>query len=204
MDQLQSLYQESNRLSYDIDGKINEIYVGFKEKDEMKDTVFMISEKINVFDRQVSLLREEYEKSVTSGEFQNSNQYYWEKKVQRLEKSAKVFPTTLDKAVKNQTRSMQQTQLRSNIERRNKNEEELKRQSENIKASLEYSTNIQDQGRSILESLDSQTEVLKKVKMRTFQFLNVLGVSGSIMRLIERRGREDNLIVVGLCFLTLI
>lgn len=140
----------------------------------------------------------------SKNEFQDNNQYFWEKKVQRLEKSLKMMPTTLDKAVKNQARSMEQTQFRSSIERRNKNQEELKRQSENIKASLEYTEDIQDKGRGILESLSSQGEVLKKVKLRTFQFLNVLGVSGSIMRLIERRGREDNLIVLALCVLTLV
>lgn len=145
-----------------------------------------------------------YDDLASKNDFQDNNQYYWEKKVQRLEKSLKIMPTTLDKAVKNQARSMEQTQFRSSIERRNKNQEELKRQSENIKASLEYTDDIQDKGRSILESLSSQGEVLKKVKLRTFQFLNVLGVSGTIMRLIERRERQDNLIVLALCILTLV
>mgnify|MGYP006287975725 CR=1 FL=1 len=87
MEHLQSLYQESNRLGYDIDGRINEIYVGFKEKEEMDNTVFMINEKINVFERHVKQLREEYENLVSNDQFQNSNQYYWEKKIQRLEKT---------------------------------------------------------------------------------------------------------------------
>ena len=204
MEELQSLYQESNKLSYDIDGKINEIYVGFKDRWEMDDIAYIISEKIGVFERQVSKLREEFDSLVSNGQFQGGNQSYWEKKVQRLEKSLKMLPSTLDKAVKNQARSMEQTKLRTNIERRNRNEEELKQQSENIKASLEYTDNIQNQGSSILENLTSQTEVLKKVKLRTFQFLNVLGVSGSIMRLIERRGREDNLIVIALWLVTLL
>ena len=153
---------------------------------------------MDIFEGQIYKLRTDYTQLVSEGEFQNNNHYYWERKIQRLEKSLKTMPNTLDKAVKNQTRSLEQTQMRNNIEKRNRNQEELKRQSENIKASLEYSDSIQDQGKSILESLNSQGEVLKKVKLRTFQFLNVLGVSGSIMRLIERRGREDNLIVIGL------
>ena len=204
MDELQSLYQESNKLSYDIDGKINEIYVGFKDKSEMDDIVYLISEKISVFERQVFRLRNEFGSLVSNNQFQGGNQSYWDKKLQRLEKSLKLLPSTLEKAVKNQTRSMEQTKLRTNIERRNRNEEELKLQSENIKASLEYTESIRNQGESILENLSSQTEVLKKVKLRTFQFLNVLGVSGSIMRLIERRGREDNLIVIALCLVTLL
>mmetsp|Transcript_6981 Transcript_6981/g.6161 ORF Transcript_6981/g.6161 Transcript_6981/m.6161 type:complete len:181 (+) Transcript_6981:114-656(+) len=164
----------------------------------------MIRNKIDIFEAQTNLLRTGYSKLVSEGEFGNNNHYYWERKIQRLEKSLKTMPKTLDKAVKNQARSIEHTAMKNSLEKRNKNQEELKRQSDNIKASIEYTGNIQDQGTSILESLNAQGEVLKKVKLRTFQFLNVLGVSGSIMRLIERRGREDNLIVFGLCFLTLI
>ena len=164
----------------------------------------MIRNKIDIFDAQICKLKKDYELLLSKGEFTNNTHFYWERKLQRLEKSLRTMPKTLDKAVKNQTRSFEQTQMRNSIEKRNRNEEELKRQSENIRASLEYSDNIQTQGKSILESLNVQGEMLKKVKRRTFEFLNVLGVSGSIMRLIERRGREDNLIVIGLCVLTLI
>ena len=124
--------------------------------------------------------------------------FYWTKKINRLMDIKKNLTNHLDKAVKNQARSLEQTKLRTSIERRNRNHQELQRQSENIKASIDYTNDIKDQGTSIIENLTSQTEVLKKVKLRTFQFLNVLGVSGSVMRLIERRGREDNLIVIGL------
>ena len=129
--------------------------------------------------------------------------FYWTKKINRLMDIKKNLTNHLDKAVKNQARSLEQTKLRTSIERRNRNHQELQRQSENIKASIDYTNDIKDQGTSIIENLTSQTEVLKKVKLRTFQFLNVLGVSGSVMRLIERRGREDNLIVIGLFIFTL-
>ncbi|CAI2380204.1 unnamed protein product [Moneuplotes crassus] len=204
LNNLQQLYKESNRLCYDIDGKINEVYCGFQERSDLDGTVDMIRNKIGIFQDQIDKIKRDYQQLVSSGEITGNNEYHWERKIGRLEKSLKTMPQTLDKAVKNQTRSMEQTQWKDSIERRNRNQEELKKQSENIKASLEYSDNIQNQGNSILESLNAQGEVLKKVKLRTFQFLNVLGVSGSIMRLIDRRGREDNLIVIGLCFLTLI
>ncbi len=48
------------------------------------------------------------------------------------------------------------------------------------------SSQIKEKASGMLESLDGQQEVLKSVKRRTMEFLNVLGVAGSVMRLIER------------------
>ena len=45
---------------------------------------------------------------------------------------------------------------------------------------------------------------MKKVKLRTFQMLNTIGMSESILKLIEKRGKVDCLIFVGMVLLTLV
>ena len=76
--------------------------------------------------------------------------FYWTKKINRLMDIKKNLTNHLDKAVKNQARSLEQTKLRTSIERRNRNHQELQRQSENIKASIDYTNDIKDQGTSII------------------------------------------------------
>ena len=61
MESVQKLYQESSKLGYDIDARINEIYVGFKQKSDMDDAVYVIQEKINVFSRQVDELKSHFD-----------------------------------------------------------------------------------------------------------------------------------------------
>jgi hypothetical protein len=63
---------------------------------------------------------------------------------------------------------------------------------------------IKSQGNSILESLKIQEATLKRVKHRTYQMLQSLGMSESILLLIERRGRADCFIFCVLAVLTLV
>jgi hypothetical protein len=44
---------------------------------------------------------------------------------------------------------------------------------------------------------------MKKVKLRAFQMLNTIGMSESILKLIEKRGKADCLIFFGMALLTL-
>ncbi len=62
---------------------------------------------------------------------------------------------------------------------------------------------IRKEGNSILNSLQIQEQTLKRVKVRTLQMLASLGMSESILLLIERRGRADLLIFGVLALLTL-
>ena len=56
---------------------------------------------------------------------------------------------------------------------------------------------------SILNSLSLQEETLKRVRLRTLQMFNSLGMSESILTLIERRSRADMIIFCCLVLFTL-
>jgi hypothetical protein len=45
---------------------------------------------------------------------------------------------------------------------------------------------------------------MKKVRFRTMQMLNTIGMSESVLRLIEKRGKADLFIFFGLVILTLL
>ena len=55
----------------------------------------------------------------------------------------------------------------------------------------------------MLEQLDKQKDMLKRVKSRTMQMFDALGMSDSIVTLIDRRSKGDIAIFVFLCILTL-
>lgn len=57
---------------------------------------------------------------------------------------------------------------------------------------------------SILTSLSVQEETLKRVKLRTLQMFHSLGMSESILMLIERRSRADMIIFCCLVVFTLL
>jgi len=52
-------------------------------------------------------------------------------------------------------------------------------------------------GSSIMDSLRNQRGTLKGVKTRMLNMANTLGLSNTVMRLIERRTTEDKLILFG-------
>lgn len=64
----------------------------------------------------------------------------------------------------------------------------------------EYLTN----GRETLMELISQRERLKSVQKKVFDILNLLGISNSIMRNVEKRDLYDKWIVFGGMFITLL
>lgn len=49
-----------------------------------------------------------------------------------------------------------------------------------------------------------QNQTLKKVKLRTMQMLNTIGISESILKMIEKRTKADFLIFIGMAILTLV
>ena len=59
-------------------------------------------------------------------------------------------------------------------------------------------------GRDIVTNLYSQSEILKKVKQRTMQMLNTIGMSESILKLIDKRTKADVFIFIALVIITLL
>ncbi|PAA88182.1 hypothetical protein BOX15_Mlig002735g3 [Macrostomum lignano] len=60
------------------------------------------------------------------------------------------------------------------------------------------------QGRSVLDNLGDQRAMLKRAHRGMLGVLNTLGLSGTLMRLIERRGSQDKALFFVGCFVTLL
>jgi len=54
-----------------------------------------------------------------------------------------------------------------------------------------------NQGYATLENLRDQRELLKKTRTRMLNFLNTLGLSNTVMQLIERRAYQDKFVLFG-------
>mmetsp|Transcript_1297 Transcript_1297/g.1753 ORF Transcript_1297/g.1753 Transcript_1297/m.1753 type:complete len:99 (+) Transcript_1297:448-744(+) len=70
--------------------------------------------------------------------------------------------------------------------------------------SLGIAEEIEKHKTSILSSLQLQEETLKRVKLRMLQMFHSLGMSESILMLIERRSRADLIIFFCLVVFTLL
>jgi len=75
---------------------------------------------------------------------------------------------------------------------------------ESLLRSNSVADEIRREGLGILNSLQIQEDALKRVKVRSLAMLAQLGMSDSILLLIERRGRADLLIFGALAVTILI
>ena len=67
-----------------------------------------------------------------------------------------------------------------------------------------YANEIERYGEDIISGLSTQEEILKKVRTRTIQMLTTIGMSESILKLVEKRSKTDLLIFCGLVLLTVV
>ncbi|TNV81397.1 hypothetical protein FGO68_gene7703 [Halteria grandinella] len=81
---------------------------------------------------------------------------------------------------------------------------QLQREHDSLGKSQGYAAEIEKYGEDIIGNLFSQNQTLKNVRTRTMQMLNTIGMSESILKLMERRSKTDMLIFIGLAILTLV
>jgi hypothetical protein len=67
-----------------------------------------------------------------------------------------------------------------------------------------YANEIERYGEDIISGLSTQEDILKKVRTRTIQMLTTIGMSESILKLVEKRSKTDLLIFCGLVLLTVV
>ena len=74
---------------------------------------------------------------------------------------------------------------------------------DSLQRSKQLAEEMLSSGNFITEEMTKQDEALKKIKRRTLQMLNSIGMSESILKLIDRRSKIDFLIFIGLVLFTL-
>ena len=73
---------------------------------------------------------------------------------------------------------------------------------DSLTRSNQYMTDMLDQGASILENLREQRGVMKSAQKKMLDVFNTLGMSNTVIRLIERRAEGDRYILIGGILLT--
>ena len=81
---------------------------------------------------------------------------------------------------------------------------DLVQNEQRIDNAMQIASEIEVHKNSILGSLSMQEDILKRVRLRTLQMFNSLGMSESILTLIERRSRADMIIFCCLVVFTLL
>ena len=134
----------------------------------------------------------------------NNSYLVWKTKIDRLRNSVMSHSINIDKAYRNykKTQAIEKRSSQSNVERRRVMEYQNEHESLDRSQGIAYE--IEKQGMGIIENLHKQQDILKKVKLRTLQMLNTIGMSDSILKLIDKRSRTDILIFFGMALLTLI
>ena len=79
-----------------------------------------------------------------------------------------------------------------------------KKEHDKLDESLAITEEIKSQGKGIMGQLQNQREILIKSRNRTVDMLKAIGMSESIIKLIEKRTKGDWLIFLGLAVGTLV
>nr|GEU54780.1 membrin-11 [Tanacetum cinerariifolium] len=136
----------------------------------------------------------------------------WKRKVEQIAEEADSFRNSLDRYMQRHQRRLQEAQERaellgrangesSHVLRIFDEEAQAMQSARNSSRMLEEATAT---GAAILAKYSEQRERLKGAQRKALDVLNTLGLSNSVLRLIERRNRVDQWIKYGGMILTFI
>ncbi|CDW91379.1 UNKNOWN [Stylonychia lemnae] len=205
--QLGEYYKYANKLHYEIDAQINEIYNGKEQSKDVNIVIDCIRSRIGDLETMMRQIEENlasYHNLIRGNESMNNSYLVWRTKIDRLKNSVMSHSINIDKAFRNykKTQATAKRSSQNNVERRRIMEYQNEHESLDRSQGIAYE--IERQGMGIIENLQKQQEILKKVKLRALQMLNTIGMSESILKLIEKRSRTDMLIFFGLAIFTII
>ena len=111
--QLNQMHSDANRLFYDIDGQINNLYnmharqrSGSHHVNEMKESdIQVIRERINLLKDKVLQLQSLYQSPDTTAALSPEKQTYWRERIEHINRNANSLPGNLDRAQRNYQRN---------------------------------------------------------------------------------------------------
>ncbi|XP_073145499.1 membrin-11-like [Henckelia pumila] len=122
----------------------------------------------------------------------------WKRKVEQVSEEAESLRASLDKYVSRHQRRMQEAQERAELIGRANGDSHILRifdeeaqASESVRRSSQLLEDTFASGVAILSKYSEQRERLKRAQRKALDVLNTLGLSNSLLRLIERRNRVD-------------
>ncbi|XP_076896481.1 membrin-11-like [Bidens hawaiensis] len=136
----------------------------------------------------------------------------WKRKVEQVAEEAESLRESLDRCMQRQQRRMQEAQERAELLGRTNGEsshilrifDEEAQAMESARNSSRMLEEATATGTAILAKYSEQRERLKGAQRKALDVLNTLGLSNSVLRIIERRNRVDQWIKYAGMILTLI
>lgn len=212
---LNQMWQDANKMFYDIDGRINDLYnmhspVGFSPNETKNARVMTDNDIAQVKDRIAQLrdktqsLQDYFKQVQASGALTAEKQTFHRKRIETLFSNIERLPLNLERAQRNYNRKKETEVYKRSGSMNTGKFNELQRNEQSIDNSIKIASEIEGYKNSIISSLSLQEETLKRVRLRTMQMFNSLGMSESIVMLIERRSRADMIIFCCLVVFTLL
>ena len=115
---LSQMHSDANRLFYEIDGQINNLYnmharqrSGSHQVKEMtEDDIELIKQRIGVLKDKVSQMQSTFQAPDTAGSLSPEKQTYWRERIEHINRNANQLPQNLDRAQRNYQRNRNESQ----------------------------------------------------------------------------------------------
>lgn len=128
----------------------------------------------------------------------------WKRKVEQVSEETDALRAALDKHTGRQHRKQVEEQQRQELLQRSHGAVDYMSQRDADSQSMSYLDNSKrvveealQTGTAVLQNMSGQRERLKAAKTKALDVINSLGLSDSLLRVIERRQRMDKLITYG-------
>mmetsp|Transcript_9035 Transcript_9035/g.12420 ORF Transcript_9035/g.12420 Transcript_9035/m.12420 type:complete len:215 (-) Transcript_9035:30-674(-) len=194
-DAIETKHKEAYKLLLEIRDELEQIETG-------QDTSVFIEGRISANLNNLARLTEHLEGLVLKQS--PAKRELWRIKVKQLSEECKSLRTSLANFMNEKYKQKKLEEERAQLfERKSKHQQDNDglrmqvRESESLDRASRNARDIEDAGYSILSGIGQQNEKLKDIQKRLYDIGMTLGLSKSIMRVIERRQTQEKIILFG-------
>lgn len=194
--------QRAEQLKKDLDTEVQQL----EAKGGGAGVTVAVQQRVGVLSSQLSAALESARQQVDSIP-DTKARATWQRKMDRLEANSSIVQGAVEKQLGQFYRVQREQENRNRLlggNERKANQggvddamrNELKANS-GLKQSSEMLDGILDQGRATLSNIVNQNNTLKNTRKKLLDAANVMGVSASLVNVIDRRNKEDKWMVYG-------
>ena len=129
----------------------------------------------------------------------------WRSRVERLAQDFYGFRASVERHWQRMSQSERERRIRSELFDGRTSEDSsgssavdaYLKEAESLERSKNYVNSLKEYGTSVLKQMDEQGDLLKSARRKVWDVANTLGLSNSLMKIIQRRERGDKWLVYG-------
>eukprot|EP01117_Protostelium_nocturnum_P020059 TRINITY_DN8866_c0_g1_i1.p1 TRINITY_DN8866_c0_g1~~TRINITY_DN8866_c0_g1_i1.p1 ORF type:complete len:217 (-),score=74.99 TRINITY_DN8866_c0_g1_i1:191-841(-) len=199
---LDARYKEANRLLLESRDQLEQIETGME-------TTIQVESKISTNLNSLSRLSELLETQIDSQP--PAKKELWRIRVKQLSDECRSLRSSLSNYLQERYKKTKQEEERNQLfERRTakagggSNLATIQKEGDSLETSIHMVSDLQQSGMAILEGINSQNDLIRNIQKKVYDVGISIGLSKSVMRVIERKIFVDRLIIYGGMVLTLI